>query len=130
MNPEIETFCWACGKDIASCICMSETIPMTVKKPSEILPVCGSLSFENIVLEPWLDPDRKHEALYRPCCNCGSYWISTQDDWINGTCPNCGVTGNESNKEITKNELKFKGKILKSLINFERKDITKPNSAK
>lgn len=120
MNPEIVTYCWTCGKDIPLCTCGAERVVMEVKRPSEILPVCGTINYKDMILEPWLDPDRKHEVLSRPCCQCGQYWGCTADEWINGTCPNCGASGNQVDKYLLKNSHKLGKNTESSKIKYQK----------
>lgn len=95
-------FCWVCGKSISNCVCGSESVPMTIKKPTEILPACGVSTSGKYIDLPWYDPNRQDEVLPRPCCNCGKTWPTTYDGWINGTCPNCGASGAQLNKMFLK----------------------------
>ncbi|SRR5260221_6263150 len=102
MNTETKSFCWSCGNSLKNCICGSENVPIELKKPKEILPICGTFNEKdlhdmsnNIDTYPWLDRNRWHEILPRPCCKCEQAWGCTHSEWLNGTCPHCGANGQD-----------------------------------
>ena len=106
--------CWSCEQN--PCICEDGPQLMPKWKPNCVLPFCGG--------EKILDDFKFFGEMLRSCCKCGRGWVCTQDEWVHGTCPYCGATGNGFGPE----ELVFSLEIYHNLI--DKNNNIKPNFTK
>ncbi len=78
--------CWSCWKSLEACTCGPDQVPMTLKKPTTVLPTYARPPIET--LPESIDLEM---SVLRVCCACGKAWPCKIKDWMKAVCPNCGA---------------------------------------
>jgi len=88
--------CWSCGQHCALCKgcevtpCCDSPQRQRVTAPKEPPPHCGGHA---VGVDPELVLRLQTQEMEHYCCKCKKPYKATFNQWVFGTCPHCGASG-------------------------------------